>query len=93
MVIFSADVIIDILKSQLRHCMLNYNIYFPYQGAGVALRPYLSDLVCCMLESLSSLEDQRLNYVEVSLAFRFFLANINNSFYFLMKHTTIFYFK
>ena len=35
------------------------------QGAGVALRPHLSDLVCCMLESLSSLEDQGLNYVEV----------------------------
>lgn len=35
------------------------------QGAGIALRPHLSDLVCCMLESLSSLEDQGLNYVEV----------------------------
>ncbi|KAL5994756.1 hypothetical protein ACLOJK_024810 [Asimina triloba] len=33
-------------------------------GAGVAIRPHLPDLVCCMLESLSSLEDQRLNYVE-----------------------------
>lgn len=27
----------------------------------------MSDLVCCMLESLSSLEDQSLNYVEVWL--------------------------
>lgn len=35
------------------------------QGAGNAIRPHLSDLVCCMLESLSSLEDQGLNYVEV----------------------------
>ncbi|KAF2582329.1 hypothetical protein F2Q68_00006897, partial [Brassica cretica] len=38
------------------------------QGAGVALRPHLSDLVCCMLESLSSLEDQGLNYVELHAA-------------------------
>lgn len=39
---------------------------FPYlQGAGTAIRPHLSDLICCMLESLSSLEDQGLNYVEV----------------------------
>lgn len=39
---------------------------FPlFQGAGIAIRPHLSDLVCCMLESLSSLEDQGLNYVEV----------------------------
>lgn len=35
------------------------------QGAGAAIRPHLSNLVCCMLECLSSLEDQRLNYVEV----------------------------
>ncbi|KAL7151950.1 hypothetical protein ABFS83_04G066100 [Erythranthe nasuta] len=35
------------------------------KGAGVAIRPYLSDLVCCMLESLSSLEDQGMNYVEL----------------------------
>ncbi|PKI57789.1 hypothetical protein CRG98_021856 [Punica granatum] len=35
------------------------------KGAGVALRPHLADLVCCMLESLSSLEDQGLNYVEM----------------------------
>ncbi|KAJ8751379.1 hypothetical protein K2173_016576 [Erythroxylum novogranatense] len=35
------------------------------KGAGIALRPHLSDLVCCMLESLSSLEDQGLNYVEL----------------------------
>lgn len=35
------------------------------QGAGIAIRPHLSDLVCCMLEGLSSLEDQGLNYVEV----------------------------
>lgn len=41
-------------------------VCFRLQGAGVALRPHLSDLVCCMLESLSSLEDQGLNYVEVS---------------------------
>ncbi|KAF3455353.1 hypothetical protein FNV43_RR05803 [Rhamnella rubrinervis] len=38
------------------------------KGAGIALRPYLSDLVCCMLESLSSLEDQGLNYVELHAA-------------------------
>ncbi|GAV78127.1 Ecm29 domain-containing protein, partial [Cephalotus follicularis] len=38
------------------------------KGAGIALRPYLSDLVCCMLESLSSLEDQGLNYVEMHAA-------------------------
>eukprot|EP00257_Ricinus_communis_P019881 XP_015578984.1 proteasome adapter and scaffold protein ECM29 [Ricinus communis] len=38
------------------------------KGAGVALRPHLSDLVCCMLESLSSLEDQGLNYVELHAA-------------------------
>ncbi|KAK9123336.1 hypothetical protein Sjap_012938 [Stephania japonica] len=36
-----------------------------YTGAGTAIRSHLSDLVCCMLESLSSLEDQRLNYVEL----------------------------
>ncbi|KAL8545025.1 hypothetical protein ACS0TY_005289 [Phlomoides rotata] len=35
------------------------------KGAGIAIRPYLSDLVCCMLESLSSLEDQGMNYVEL----------------------------
>ncbi|XP_057801647.1 uncharacterized protein LOC131016878 isoform X1 [Salvia miltiorrhiza] len=35
------------------------------KGAGIAIRPYLSDLVCCMLESLSSLEDQGMNYVEM----------------------------
>ncbi|GAB2277082.1 hypothetical protein Dimus_011791 [Dionaea muscipula] len=34
------------------------------KGAGIAIRPHLSDLVTCMLESLSSLEDQGLNYVE-----------------------------
>ncbi|CAA7406117.1 unnamed protein product [Spirodela intermedia] len=38
------------------------------KGAGVALRPHLPELVCCMLESLSSLEDQRLNYVEFHAA-------------------------
>ncbi|CAN4119744.1 unnamed protein product [Withania somnifera] len=38
------------------------------KGAGVALRPHLPDLVCCMLESLSSLEDQGLNYVELHAA-------------------------
>ncbi|OWM69124.1 hypothetical protein CDL15_Pgr025311 [Punica granatum] len=38
------------------------------KGAGVALRPHLADLVCCMLESLSSLEDQGLNYVELHAA-------------------------
>ncbi|XP_060667830.1 uncharacterized protein LOC107410333 isoform X2 [Ziziphus jujuba] len=38
------------------------------KGAGIALRPHLSDLVCCMLESLSSLEDQGLNYVELHAA-------------------------
>ncbi|KAL5098946.1 hypothetical protein RYX36_003273 [Vicia faba] len=36
--------------------------------AGTAIRPHLSDLVCCMLESLSSLEDQGLNYVELHAA-------------------------
>ncbi|KAF7058005.1 hypothetical protein CFC21_065146 [Triticum aestivum] len=35
------------------------------KGAGIALRPHLSELVSCMLECLSSLEDQRLNYVEM----------------------------
>ncbi|KAB1199693.1 hypothetical protein CJ030_MR0G015624 [Morella rubra] len=38
------------------------------RGAGIALRPHLADLVCCMLESLSSLEDQGLNYVELHAA-------------------------
>ncbi|KAH7837827.1 hypothetical protein Vadar_018494 [Vaccinium darrowii] len=38
------------------------------KGAGIAIRPHLSDLVCCMLESLSSLEDQGLNYVELHAA-------------------------
>ncbi|RLN29530.1 hypothetical protein C2845_PM05G06240 [Panicum miliaceum] len=35
------------------------------KGAGPALRPHLAELVSCMLECLSSLEDQRLNYVEM----------------------------
>ncbi|XVE59843.1 hypothetical protein DITRI_Ditri05aG0079400 [Diplodiscus trichospermus] len=38
------------------------------KGAGIAVRPHLPDLVCCMLESLSSLEDQGLNYVELHAA-------------------------
>ncbi|CAK9147573.1 unnamed protein product [Ilex paraguariensis] len=38
------------------------------KGAGIAILPHLSDLVCCMLESLSSLEDQGLNYVELHAA-------------------------
>ncbi|KAG0459441.1 hypothetical protein HPP92_022569 [Vanilla planifolia] len=38
------------------------------KGAGTAIRPHLPDLVCCMLECLSSLEDQRLNYVELHAA-------------------------
>ncbi|KAJ4724481.1 Proteasome-associated ECM29 [Melia azedarach] len=38
------------------------------KGAGIAIRPHLSDLVSCMLESLSSLEDQGLNYVELHAA-------------------------
>ncbi|XP_022153027.1 proteasome-associated protein ECM29 homolog isoform X2 [Momordica charantia] len=38
------------------------------KGAGSAIRPQLSDLVCCMLESLSSLEDQGLNYIELHAA-------------------------
>ncbi|KAJ4979048.1 hypothetical protein NE237_009828 [Protea cynaroides] len=38
------------------------------KGAGIAIRPHLPDLVCCMLESLSSLEDQKLNYVELHAA-------------------------
>nr|KYP73231.1 Proteasome-associated protein ECM29 isogeny [Cajanus cajan] len=36
--------------------------------AGTAIRPHISALVCCMLESLSSLEDQALNYVELHAA-------------------------
>ncbi|GMH13042.1 hypothetical protein Nepgr_014883 [Nepenthes gracilis] len=35
------------------------------KGAMISIRPHLSDLVTCMLESLSSLEDQGLNYVEL----------------------------
>ncbi|KAH9316636.1 hypothetical protein KI387_025263, partial [Taxus chinensis] len=35
------------------------------KSAGDAIRPHLPDLVFCMLESLSSLEDQRLNYAEL----------------------------
>ncbi|GJN13854.1 hypothetical protein PR202_gb00604 [Eleusine coracana subsp. coracana] len=35
------------------------------KGAGPALRPHLPELVSCMLECLSSLEDQRMNYVEM----------------------------
>ncbi|EPS65152.1 hypothetical protein M569_09623, partial [Genlisea aurea] len=35
------------------------------KAAGAAIRPYITDLVCCMLESLSSLEDQGMNYVEL----------------------------
>ncbi|XP_030522220.2 proteasome adapter and scaffold protein ECM29 isoform X2 [Rhodamnia argentea] len=35
------------------------------KGAGIALRPHLADLVSCMLESLSSLEDPGLNYFEL----------------------------
>ncbi|KAJ6794863.1 proteasome-associated protein ECM29-like protein isoform X3 [Iris pallida] len=38
------------------------------KGAGAAIRPHLPELVCCMLECLSSLEDQRLNYVELHAA-------------------------
>ncbi|XP_020599416.1 proteasome-associated protein ECM29 homolog isoform X2 [Phalaenopsis equestris] len=38
------------------------------KGSGDAIRPHLPDLVCCMLECLSSLEDQRLNYVELHAA-------------------------
>ncbi|XP_056682996.1 uncharacterized protein [Spinacia oleracea] len=38
------------------------------KGAGVSIRPHLADLVTCMLESLSSLEDQGLNYVELHAA-------------------------
>ncbi|XP_074321211.1 uncharacterized protein LOC141657772 [Silene latifolia] len=38
------------------------------KGAGVAIRPHLADLVTCMLESLSSLEDPGLNYVELHAA-------------------------
>ncbi|KAL4365021.1 hypothetical protein AHAS_Ahas07G0064400 [Arachis hypogaea] len=33
--------------------------------AGTAIRPHMADLICCMLESLSSLEDQGLNYIEL----------------------------
>lgn len=51
--------------------------FFPYlQGAGPAIRPQLSDLVCCMLESLSSLEDQGLNYIEVGLVNLFGMNSI-----------------
>lgn len=35
------------------------------KGAGTALLPHLPELVSCMLECLSSLEDQTLNYVEM----------------------------
>lgn len=35
------------------------------KNAGSSLRPQLPDLIVCMLESLSSLEDQRLNYAEL----------------------------
>ncbi|XP_024395125.1 LOW QUALITY PROTEIN: uncharacterized protein [Physcomitrium patens] len=35
------------------------------KGAGAAIRPQMPDLVSCMIESLSSLEDQRLNYAEL----------------------------
>jgi len=35
------------------------------KAAGDAIRPHLPELVFCMLESLSSLEDQRLNYAEL----------------------------
>ncbi|XP_042400814.1 proteasome adapter and scaffold protein ECM29-like isoform X2 [Zingiber officinale] len=38
------------------------------KNAGIAIRPHLPDLVSCMLECLSSLEDQRLNYVEMHAA-------------------------
>ncbi|WOK96791.1 hypothetical protein Cni_G05498 [Canna indica] len=38
------------------------------KNAGIAIRPHLADLVACMLECLSSLEDQRLNYVELHAA-------------------------
>ncbi|PHU19852.1 hypothetical protein BC332_11003 [Capsicum chinense] len=38
------------------------------KGAAIALRPHLPDLVCCMLESLSSLEDQGSNCVELHAA-------------------------
>ncbi|KAK8955794.1 hypothetical protein KSP40_PGU002294 [Platanthera guangdongensis] len=38
------------------------------KSAGGTIRPHLPDLVCCMLECLSSLEDQRLNYVELHAA-------------------------
>ncbi|CAA3007764.1 proteasome-associated ECM29 homolog isoform X1 [Olea europaea subsp. europaea] len=38
------------------------------KGSGIAVRPHLPDLVCCMLESLSSLEDQGMNYVELHAA-------------------------
>ena len=38
---------------------------FHFQNAGSSIRPQLPDLVIHMLESLSGLEDQRLNYAEV----------------------------
>ncbi|CAL9128643.1 uncharacterized protein LOC103992459 [Musa acuminata AAA Group] len=38
------------------------------KNAGIAIRPHLPELVSCMLECLSSLEDQRLNYVELHAA-------------------------
>eukprot|EP00850_Spirogloea_muscicola_P011192 SM000068S20624 [mRNA] locus=s68:662290:671519:+ [translate_table: standard] len=38
------------------------------KGAGPAVRPHVPDLVATLLESLSSMEDQRLNYAEVGLA-------------------------
>lgn len=65
-----ADFVNHVLVFLIKLCLYLYLIcaaVFPHlQAAGIAIRPHLSDLVCCMLESLSSLEDQGLNYVEVS---------------------------
>ena len=47
-------------------CRLNNpSKHFDFQNAGSSIRPQLPDLVIHMLESLSGLEDQRLNYAEV----------------------------
>ncbi|CAM6051034.1 unnamed protein product [Sphagnum compactum] len=50
--------------ADVRHLSIN-TIMKLVKGAGNAVRPQMPDLVGCMLESLSSLEDQRLNYAEL----------------------------
>ncbi|CAK9863286.1 unnamed protein product, partial [Sphagnum jensenii] len=50
--------------ADVRHLSIN-TIMKLVKGAGNSVRPQMPDLVGCMLESLSSLEDQRLNYAEL----------------------------